>query len=34
MTPWPAIVVFVAPIAGRLSDRHPAGLLGGIGLAV
>ena len=28
MTPWPAIVVIVAPIAGRLSDRYPAGVLG------
>ncbi|HYZ24156.1 MAG TPA: MFS transporter [Rhodopila sp.] len=34
ITPWPAVVVFIAPVAGRLSDRHPAGLLGGIGLAV
>jgi DHA2 family multidrug resistance protein-like MFS transporter len=34
MTPWPAIVVFVAPIAGRLSDRYPAGVLGTAGLAV
>ena len=34
MTPWPAVVVFVAPLAGRLSDRYPAGLLGGLGLAV
>ncbi len=34
MTPWPAIVVFIAPLAGRLSDRYPAGLLGGLGLAV
>lgn len=34
ITPWPAVVVFVAPLAGRLSDRHPAGLLGGLGLAV
>lgn len=34
ITPWPAVVVIVAPIAGRLSDRYPAGLLGGIGLAV
>jgi DHA2 family multidrug resistance protein-like MFS transporter len=34
MTPWPAIVVIVAPIAGRLSDRYPAGILGGLGLAV
>jgi DHA2 family multidrug resistance protein-like MFS transporter len=34
ITPWPAVVVIIAPIAGRLSDRYPAGLLGGIGLAV
>jgi DHA2 family multidrug resistance protein-like MFS transporter len=34
MTPWPAIVVIVAPIAGRLSDRYPAGILGSLGLAV
>ena len=34
MTPWPAIVILIAPIAGRLSDRYPAGLLGGCGLAV
>lgn len=34
ITPWPAVVVFVAPVAGRLSDRYPAGLLGGIGLAI
>jgi DHA2 family multidrug resistance protein-like MFS transporter len=34
ITPWPAVVMIVAPIAGRLSDRYPAGLLGGIGLAV
>jgi DHA2 family multidrug resistance protein-like MFS transporter len=34
MTPWPAIVVIVAPIAGRLSDRYPAGILGTLGLAV
>ena len=34
MTPWPAVVVIVAPIAGRLSDSYSAGLLGGIGLAV
>lgn len=33
MTPWPAIVVIVAPIAGRLSDRYPAGVLGTAGLA-
>ncbi len=34
ITPWPAVVVIVAPIAGRLSDRYPAGLLGGLGLGV
>jgi DHA2 family multidrug resistance protein-like MFS transporter len=34
ITPWPAALVVMAPIAGRLADRHPAGLLGGIGLAV
>ncbi len=32
MTPWPAIVVIVAPIAGRLSDRYRAGVLGSFGL--
>lgn len=34
MTAWPLAVVVVAPIAGRLADNHPAGLLGGIGLAI
>ena len=34
ITPWPAALVVVAPIAGRLADRYPAGLLGGLGLAV
>ena len=33
MTPWPAAVVVVAPIAGRLADRYSAGILGGLGLA-
>src|ERR1700726_3913399 len=33
MTPWPLVVAIMAPIAGRLSDRHPAGILGGLGLA-
>jgi DHA2 family multidrug resistance protein-like MFS transporter len=27
------VVALCAPIAGRLSDRHPPGLLGGVGLA-
>jgi DHA2 family multidrug resistance protein-like MFS transporter len=34
ITPWPAAVAIMAPIAGRLSDRYPAGLLGGIGLSM
>lgn len=34
LTPWSAVVALMAPIAGRLSDRYPPGLLGGIGLAV
>ncbi len=34
MTPWPLVVAIMAPIGGRLSDRHPAGLLGGIGLVI
>ncbi len=34
MTPWPLTVAVAAPIAGRLADRYPAGILGGIGLAV
>jgi DHA2 family multidrug resistance protein-like MFS transporter len=33
LTPWPAVVAVVAPISGRLADRYPAGVLGGIGLA-
>jgi DHA2 family multidrug resistance protein-like MFS transporter len=34
MTPWPLAVGCTAPFAGRLADRYPAGLLGGIGLAI
>ncbi len=34
ITPWPAALVIMAPIAGRLADRYSAGVLGGIGLAV
>jgi DHA2 family multidrug resistance protein-like MFS transporter len=33
MTPWPLATAVVAPIAGKLSDRYPAGLLGLLGLA-
>src|SRR5690606_22179895 len=34
MTPWPLAAALASPLAGRLSDRYPAGLLGGGGLAV
>ena len=34
MTPWPVVVGIMAPIAGRLSDRYPVGILGGLGLAL
>jgi MFS transporter, DHA2 family, multidrug resistance protein len=34
MTPWPLVIVGAAPLAGWLSDRYPAGILGGIGLAM
>jgi DHA2 family multidrug resistance protein-like MFS transporter len=34
LTPWPLTVALVANLAGRLSDRYSAGILGGIGLAV
>ncbi|HLY06732.1 MAG TPA: MFS transporter [Rhizomicrobium sp.] len=34
ITPWPLAIAVAAPIAGRLADRYPAGLLGGIGLVV
>lgn len=34
LTPWPLAVAIFAPFTGRLSDRYPAGLLGGCGLAV
>ncbi len=34
MTPWPLMVAVIAPFAGRLADRYPAGLLGGCGMAV
>ena len=32
LTPWPLTLAVVAPLAGRLSERYPAGLLGGAGL--
>jgi MFS transporter, DHA2 family, multidrug resistance protein len=34
LTLWPLSVAVTAPLAGRLADHHPAGLLGGIGLGV
>jgi MFS transporter, DHA2 family, multidrug resistance protein len=34
MTPWPVAVGLIAPLAGRLADRYPAGLLGGLGLVM
>lgn len=32
MTPWPAVIIVAAPLAGLLADRYSAGILGGIGL--
>jgi DHA2 family multidrug resistance protein-like MFS transporter len=34
MTPWPVGVAIAAPLAGRLADRYPAGILGSIGLII
>ena len=34
MTPWPVALGLAAPLAGRLSDRVPAAILGGAGLLV
>src|ERR1700742_3664757 len=34
ITPWPIAVGFAAPLAGRLVEHYPAGLLGGIGLVL
>ncbi|HUA88348.1 MAG TPA: MFS transporter [Steroidobacteraceae bacterium] len=34
ITPWPVALAITAPIAGRLADRYPAGLLGGLGLMI
>ncbi|HTJ89624.1 MAG TPA: MFS transporter [Acidocella sp.] len=33
ITPWPIMVALTANLAGRLSDRYSAGMLGGVGLA-
>ncbi|WP_295172075.1 MFS transporter [uncultured Brevundimonas sp.] len=34
MTPWPLATMIAAPLAGHLSDRHSAGVLGAIGLSL
>ncbi|WP_156679847.1 MFS transporter [Sphingomonas profundi] len=34
IAPWPLTTMVVAPLAGTLSDRWPAGLLGGIGMGL
>jgi len=34
IAPWPLTNMIVAPLAGWLSDRVPAGLLGGIGMTI
>lgn len=34
LTPWPLTVALISPVAGRLSDRFPPAILGGIGLVI
>ncbi|MBT9383465.1 MFS transporter [Pseudooceanicola sp. CBS1P-1] len=34
MTPWPVATAIMAPLVGRLADRHSADLLGAIGMAM
>ncbi|MGA0597297.1 MFS transporter [Enterovirga sp. CN4-39] len=34
LTPWPIALAIVGPLAGRLSDRYPASILGGVGLLI
>ncbi|MDB5916137.1 MAG: hypothetical protein JWR40_371 [Massilia sp.] len=34
MTPWPLVIVVVAPFSGKLSDRFDAGRVGAAGLAL
>ena len=34
MTPWPLIIAFIAPIAGRLNEKLNPGILCSIGMAI
>ncbi|MEZ5503770.1 MAG: MFS transporter [Halioglobus sp.] len=34
LAPWPLAMMVTAPLAGTLSDRYHAGILGGIGMAI
>lgn len=34
ITPWPLAILIVGPLAGILSDRFPAGILGGLGMLI
>jgi len=34
LSPWPLTVAVIAPLSGRLADRHPVGILSGCGLTV
>ncbi|HEX2789942.1 MAG TPA: MFS transporter [Steroidobacteraceae bacterium] len=34
LTPWPLAILLIGPTAGMLSDRFPAGILGGIGMTI
>ncbi len=34
MSPWSIVVALAAPLAGRMSDKYPPAILGGVGLAI
>lgn len=34
IAPWPLTMMVIAPLAGILSDRYPAGILGSIGMSI